>query len=130
MDFFIDINSVSKILAPYIKGGIMKKKNYVFFMVMAAFILSAFTIWSITKINQVNSFDSYAQSIECKAHGDFTPRPLDGYMLAPSAPAKDIDQICSGHGDYKPKPLEPWLEVGDTIVIYVQVEPVKDELIY
>jgi len=102
----------------------MKKKNYVLFMVMAAFILSAFTIWSITKINQVNSFDSYAQSIECKAHGDFTPRPLDGYMLAPSAPTKEIIQICSGHGDYKPKPL-----TEDSTTAISQAIPVEGEIL-
>ncbi len=82
----------------------MKKKNYFLLMIAAAFILSTFTIWSITKTNQESLFDSYTQSIECKAHGDFTPQPLDGYMLAPSEPADDIIRVCS-HGDIKPKPF-------------------------
>ncbi len=84
----------------------MKKKSVATAVLLTAFVLSAFSVWSILKDTDLSSSDFYSNSIECKAQGDFMPKPFTEELIAPSVPIEDDGMLFAGQGDYKPRPLD------------------------
>ena len=78
------------------------KKRFVAVVLTIALILSAFSVWSMVRKSQDNSYKTYASSIECNAQGDFMPAPFEETVATPSV-RNENDLLCSMQGDIKPK---------------------------
>ena len=85
----------------------MGKKQMMVMMVIGAIAFSAMSISSIIKAPTNNDFNSFAVNTECKAQGDFMPRPFDSDMMAPMEKDFSNTTICGGQGDIKPR---PWVD--------------------
>ena len=77
------------------------KKRLVAVILTIALIISAFSVWSMVRNSQDNSFKTYASSIECNAQGDFMPEPFEETVVVPSVQKED-ELYCSAQGDIKP----------------------------
>ena len=78
------------------------KKRLVVTILTVAIILSAFTVWSMVRKSQADSFKTYASGIECNAQGDFMPEPFEETFVTPST-QNENDILCSMQGDIMPK---------------------------
>ena len=94
----------------------MKKRNLITVVLVAVFVVSAISVWSIANY-QVNLNKKYAKTIECKAQGDIMPKALTDELLAPSD-NNDTNLYASIHGDYCPRPLKEE-EYKDPEIIYL-----------
>ena len=110
----------------------MGKKQMMVMLVIGAVAFSAMSIASIVTTPAHNDFGSFAVNTECKAQGDFMPRPFDSEMMAPLEKDFSENLICSGEGGIKPGDWDDYDEWGwkkkDTLVTYNNIQPIISDL--
>ncbi|MBT3168261.1 MAG: hypothetical protein HN952_06885 [Candidatus Cloacimonetes bacterium] len=77
----------------------MKKVTMIVLLVV--FMVSALSVWSIVKKGD----GQLITKVECRASGDFQPKPLNDNFVAPILPKKSETLLCVA-GDFKPRPIK------------------------
>ena len=87
------------------------KKGFIVLLV-AVFVLSAFSMLSMVKNLNNNPLKTYAIERECSAQGDYQPQSFDNELLAPLEKT-ETDLLGSAQGDVcppawpDPEPFDP-----------------------